>query len=342
MMYTIKETGIDTRNMDTLFPGTIKPETIVTSVIPGNDYVLEPGFPTSGRLIVVVEKDINPSFLLYHLQALHRDKADIVLLNPHTKYLDDYIFLKDEAGYISSLGLYLPENGGEIINFPYKNISAVGINISPLNFDMDIIKYTEEEGIELIGFYDNPLDLPLTFNLSFYARYCKTVILDYTPDYPERIEYLEALIDKESPGELEMRRTIKQEGKLDIGVSLKLQDDLIIQCPDKNTILNPEETVFGLGKYIEKTPEKREPETEFEINVLTLWNGIHEKESYTREELTDMIRYLSVGFLNDRKYNIGKLGRWSFVIVVREKKKIYRNYLFYIKENKELYLQNLQ
>ena len=347
MKYKIKEIGIDTRNLDTTFSsGFLEEKNLVTSPASGNDYILEPVFPEEGRLIVVMEKDINPSLLLYHLQVLHRERADVVLVDPKTKYLDDYIYLKEEAGFIVSLGLWMPENGGEIINFPYKQLGSIGIKISPLNFDLDILRYAEHTGLEVIGFCDDSNNLPHAFDLSFYGRYCNTVILEYDNYYGDKKSYLENLVNLEAPKEVEMTKTVKKKGKLEIGVSLKLGEDLILQCPERTITTHPEETVFGLGKAIENVPAQGEPEDEFEETVLELWNEIEGKEGYTREELSDLVRYLSVSFIRG-SYNIGKISRYAFVIVAKKtgkKKKdvMYKNYLFYIKENKDLYLRNLQ
>lgn len=343
MKYKIKEIGLDTRNLETIFPGTVETKNIVTSPASGNDYILEPGFPEEGRLIVVMEKDTNPSLLLYHLQVLHRGRADVVLVDPETKYLDDYIYLKEEAGFIVSLGLWMPESGSDVVEFPYKQIGSIGIKISPLNFDLDTLRYAEHTGLEVIGFCDDSNNLPHAFDLSFYGRYCNTVILEYDNYYGDKKNYLENLVNLEAPKEVEMTKTVKKKGKLEIGVSLKLEEDLILQCPERTITTHPEETVFGLGKAIENVPAQGEPEDDFEETVLKLWNEIEGKEGYTREELSDLVRYLSVSFIKG-SYNIGKISRYAFVIVVRKKKKkdtVYRNYLFYIKENKDLYLKNI-
>jgi len=339
MKYKVKSTGIDTRNYKSIFPD-INPDYIITSPMSGNDYILEPGIDDdSGKLVVIMEKDPDPSILLYHLQAIHRSAAEIVLLEQDTKYLDDYMYLR-ETGYIRELGYYLPADISGLIRDTW--VSAVGIKIDPLHFDLDLIRYAEEKGIILFGFpdFDNN-NLPDTFNLSFYGRYCDCVV---TGGYnPERLSYLQDLRDLEAPVEVEMTKSVNKKGKLSIYASLKIEEDLIIPCTDPETIISPEEVVFGLGKEIEKIEEPEEYD-EFQELVLELWRGLQEKkDTYSREELIDFMRYRSVTLI-DKSYNLGFLSRYAFVLVVREskKKKIYKNYLFYVSENRKFYIRNLK
>lgn len=338
MKYKVKSTGIDTRNYKSIFPD-INPDYIITSPMSGNDYILEPGIDDdSGKLVVIMEKDPDPSILLYHLQALHRSAAEIVLLEQTTKYLDDYMYLR-ETGYIKELGYYLPADISGLIKDTW--VSAVGIKIDPLHFDLDLLKYAEEKGITLFGFSDFDNNLPDTFNLSFYGRYCDCVV---TEGYsPERISYLQGLRDLEAPVEVEMTKSVNKKGKLSIYASLKINENLIIPCTDLETIINPEEVVFGLGKEIEKIEEPEEYD-EFQELVLELWRGLQEKKhTYSREELIDLMRYRSVALI-DKSYNLGFLSRYAFVLVIREskKKKIYKNYLFYVSEDRKFYIRNLK
>jgi hypothetical protein len=158
---------------------------------------------------------------------------------------------------------------------------------------------------------------------------------------PERITYLQDLRDLEAPVEVEMTKSVNKKGKLSIYASLKINENLIIPCTDSETIISPEEVVFGLGKEIEKIEEPEEYD-EFQELVLELWRGLQEKkDTYSREELIDFMRYRSVA-LTDKSYNLGFLSRYAFVLVIRERKKIYKNYLFYVNENKKFYIQNLK
>lgn len=340
MKYKIKDAGIDVRNYDSIFPDLGEISNFVTSPNSGNDYILEPGIDDEGDLIVTMEKDSDPSLLLYHLQAIHRPAAEIVLIEQGSKYLSDYKFLKD-SGYIEKLGYYLPADISSLINEEDDQIEVLGVKFDPLHFNMELIKYAENKGIKLIGFPDfNNTTLPHTFILSFYSRYCDCVIVDSDIN---KLEYLEELIkyDYEAPKEVEMTKSVDKKGKLNIFSSIKLGEDIIIPLSDIKTIINPGEVIFGLGKEIENIKEEENP-NKFEEIILNLWEGLKaERDKFSREELIDLIRYRTTGLITKR-YNLGALSRYSFILVIRESKKVCSNYLFYIDENKNFYIRNLK
>lgn len=349
MKNQILDRGLDTRNIVTGFPVVINPNFVVTSPCRGNDYIIEPGFPKQGKatLVIVMEEDIDPSIILYHLQALHRDTADIVLAPKGTKYIEDYKFLREEAGYIDRLGIYMPETMKDIEDFGFEP-ECLGLTMSPLNFNYDFIKYQEKRELEddetvlIFGFPDqDTIELPESYKLTFYSRYCDGVALNYNQYYTERLDFLGFLIGGESIPEVELSKNVKKKSKMVVGTSLKLGDDLIIPCPEPEFLANPEEIVYGLGKTIEKIPEQKEEGLgELEKTAYALWECM-ETEKYSREELIDYLRYRIVSLL-EHKYNLGYLTRCAFVLALRKKKKDIENYLFYVDENKKLFVCNLK
>ena len=327
-MYKIEKAGIDTTGYDSVLVG-IDTGVIMTDTKSGNDYILEPTIPEDAKIIVKCDK---PENLLYHLTTIHRTSADIVLTE---EINEDYLFLH-ENGYATQLGLLYPESVEKVMKS--EGISWISLRLSPLDFDLGMIKYCEEVGIKIIGVIEDTY-LPETFNLSFYSRYCDIVLLPPSQNFMDRQEYLLSLVGQESPKEVEMTKSIHKPGKVDIGVSLKINDQLIIPCPSKTVLLDPAETVFCFGGFIEKTPTL-EPEDELEKAVYNLWEGM-ERDGYNREELLNVLRY-RISALLDKPYNIGKISEYAVVFVVRYGRKDIRNYIMFIKEDCSLFFSNLK
>jgi len=327
--YKIEKVGVNTIGYDSIYPD-IDTRVIMTDIKSANDFILEPTFPSSSELIVKCDHAVN---LLYHLKVLHRSSADIVLVD---KVDDDYKFL-NENGYITELGLNEPKDVKEIKEA--EGISWISLRLGPLNFNYEIIKYCEKSGIKIIGLYDDNKNIPLTFNLSFYARYCDIVLLPVSQDFKDRQEYLLELVSLDSPNQVEMTKSVHKSGNIEIGVSLKLRDDLIIPCPEINTLLYPEEVVFCLGGYVDECPNKEEPVDEFEVIANNTWNSLN-KEG-TREELLNRFRY-SITSLIDKSYNIGKISKYAIVYVIRYKKKDIRSYVVFINKDNDLYISKIE
>ena len=331
-MYKIEKTGINTTGYDSVFPG-VDTGVIMTDISSGNDFILEPTLPEDYELIVRCDHYYN---LQYHLTALKKTRADIVLVD---KVDDEYLFLK-ENGYIGELGLNEPKSVKDIVNNP--GISWITLRMGPLNFDYEIIKHCEKNDIKVMGLYEDNPKIPLTFGLSFYARYCNIVLLPVLQDFKELQEYLIGLVGMESPIQLEMTKSIHKSGSIDIGASLKLSEDLIIPCPEPKTLLSPDEVVFKLGGFEDRVPEKKEPEEGDDVEkcAYNLWESM-EKEGHDRGELLNLLRYRLAAFIH-KPYNIGKISKYAVVFVIKYKKKDLRNYLAFITAENELYFSKLE
>ena len=331
--YKIEKVGINTTGYDSVFPD-VETKVIMTSIESINDFILEPTIPSSYELIVNCD---SPDNLLYHLNTLHREFADIVLVD---KVNEDYLFLK-EGGFTFELGLNEPKSVGEIKKA--EGISWISLKLGPLNFDYEIIKYCEKSGIKIIGLYDENTNIPLTFNLSFYARYCNIVLLPFSQDFNNQQDYLLSLINLDSPEQLEMTKSIHKPNnhKLGIGVSLKLEDNLIIPCPEETTLLYPEEVVFCLGGFEDECPDINTPQDEVEETAYKLWNSLDKDGINSREGLLNRFRYSMVSLI-DKPYNIGKISKYAIVFLIKEKKHEVKNYLAFINKNGDLYFSKLQ
>jgi len=340
MRNKVYRVGVDTRNMFNVFPE-IEPDVIVTSPTPGNDFLIEPTLPRENEIIVVMDKDISPSEFLYHSQLLGRGRIDTVLLTPDTTHLEDYIFLKEQTNNIGRLGIYLPEStnlGKQILGI----IDCVGIEIGPLNFDLELIEKCEEYGQEIIGFCDlRKYEYPDAYNLSFYGRYCHTLILNYNERYESRVGYIKDLIDKEGFNEVELDKTVKKDGNIKIGMSIKLRDDLIIPYTDLDVIASPEEVMFSIGRDYELVPKDIIARDKLEEAVDNFWEALEGKEKMSREEKIDTLRYVITSFI-DTGYNIGRISRYALVFIVKRGKTIFDNYLLYVSENGEIFFRNLK
>lgn len=331
MKYKIEKTGVDTTGYESIFPCNIDTRVIMIDMKSGNDFILEPTLPEKYELIVNCD---NPTNLLYHLNTIHKEQADIVLVDEIT---EDYLFLQ-EGGYIMGLGLQYPESVEKVMKS--EHVSWISLRLSPLDFDLGMIKYCEEAGIGIIGIVEDTDDLPETFNLSFYSRYCNIVLLPISDRFIDKQEYLLGLIGQESPKEVEMTKSVhKPGGKMEIGVSLKINDDLIIPCPSPRVLLDPSETVFCFGGWEEKAPEHK-PENEFEKVVYNFWDSM-EKDGLSRGELLNLLRYRIASFI-DKPYNIGKISEYAIVFVIRFKKKDIQNYILFITKDNNMYFSNLK
>jgi len=342
MKYKLESVGVDTTGYDSIFPP-LDTEVVMIDISSGNDYILEPTLPTDSKLVVKCDKSNKPMNILYHLNTINRKSVDIVL----TDELNEEYLCLQENGYISELGLIQPSDVDDKKTFLKKlienKVSWVLIDLDPLNFDYDLIKYCEESGIKIMGTVSENY-LPDTFNLSFYSRYCNIVFLPITDNFTEKQQYLHYLIGTESPKEVEITKTTKKRGKLNIGVSLKINEDLIIPCPNPRTIMDPEEAVFSFGDFIEKVPEKVE-EDELVSSVINLWENIKRPDkddiSLSRSDLLNELRY-RVTTLIDHPYNIGKISEFAVVFVVRYGKHDMRNYIMFITKNLNLFFSKLE
>jgi len=141
MINKLEKIGVSVKGIYGVYPRKLRSDFIMTSPSFNNDFLIETGFPDRAKLIVSLDDKTDIGVLLYHIQALHRRKADCVLVDKSNPHMDDLVFLK-ESGNIVDIGLRKPGSLNELREFNEKyGIGFITLSLHPLHFDINIIKY---------------------------------------------------------------------------------------------------------------------------------------------------------------------------------------------------------
>lgn len=208
-----------------------------------------------------------------HVNELGRDTIDLLLVDAgcdFVKYADKLSYLV-ESRYVDVLGVYNPESVDRLkeIMSVVSNLKYVGLEICPLNFNYDLVKFIQEQGLEIVAF--NPFGGKLSswglinsfsvpYLLEFMAFYSVLGILsghDVYLSWKEK-DYLNSLIGKPVRDEnlylldKNISKLYESYNKM-VGMSLKvdLNHTMPVQLPD--SIFSPDDIELNLGEAIEDT-----------------------------------------------------------------------------------------
>lgn len=208
-----------------------------------------------------------------HLDGLGRDSIDLLLVDSgcdFVKYADKLSYLV-ESRLVDVIGVYNPDSVDRLkeIMSVVSNLKYVGLEICPLNFNYDLVKFIQEQGLEIVAF--NPFggklsswglinSFSVSYLLEFMAFYSVLGILsghDVYLSWKEK-DYLNGLIGKPVRDEnlysldRNVSKLYEPFNKM-IGMSLKidLNHTMPVQLPD--SIFSFDEVELNLGEAIEDT-----------------------------------------------------------------------------------------
>jgi hypothetical protein len=218
--FKVKGCGIDTTTTTYLFGDDDHNfQYIHTSIGAGNDFLLKKSLSTVSGVLYSVEVDFTerlPEMLKNHMDTLGIAQVDILFFSASLgldKIQDSIKELISDAIPIISFGIKDPRNVKEaedIIKPEQENLSitAIGMNLSPTEFDLDIVEFCKKYNLPIFGF--NPIGgylsaarniqaLSVPYLLEFSASNCDVVMLSGRDLYlaEEDAKYIGELIDKE-------------------------------------------------------------------------------------------------------------------------------------------------
>lgn len=213
--FQIQGVGLDTTNINHPF-GDEEDwfDYIYTSISANNDFILKDSLKNlnpSPPLIVYVEFLENLSDMLnYHLNILGRDQVDLLMFSAKLKPNDIEKALDGFRSNVRSFGVKDIKSVKQLetfLNIKTISIRHVGINISPTDFNYEVIDYCRQNRIPLFGF--NPIggylsstrnisSFSIPYLLSFAAANCDVVLLSGrdTQKAWEDMKFLRTLRDK--------------------------------------------------------------------------------------------------------------------------------------------------
>ena len=224
MKFKVKGCGLDTTTTTYLFNNDEQDfQYIHTSIGVGNDYLLEKSLSTISGTLYSVEVDFTeklPEMLRNHMKILGISQIDMLFFAASLgkeKIQASMEELRKESLPITNFGIKDPKNAKEIEELlepeqenpdVSKLLAAVGMNISPTEFDLDSVEYCRKYEIPLFGFNPlggytsaprNILALTVPYLLEFSAAHVDVVMLSGRDIYmaTEDAKYVKALIDKE-------------------------------------------------------------------------------------------------------------------------------------------------
>lgn len=224
MKFKVKGCGLDTTTTTYLFNNDEQDfQYIHTSIGVGNDYLLEKSLSTVSGTLYSVEVDFTeklPEMLRNHMKILGISQIDMLFFAASLgkeKIQASMEELRKESLPITNFGIKDPKNAKEIEELlepeqenpdVSKLLAAVGMNISPTEFDLDSVEYCRKYEIPLFGFNPlggytsaprNILALTVPYLLEFSAAHVDVVMLSGRDIYmaTEDAKYVKALIEKE-------------------------------------------------------------------------------------------------------------------------------------------------
>lgn len=287
--FKLKSVGLDTTNLNYYIPSDYRfyAETedysyyytnvssnnggIVKTILPDNT---APGEDASKLVVGVDYLDGISKSLPEHLEEMGRTSADILLVDAKCdidKYFDEIKFLVDSR-FVEYVGLKNPEvldvKRLEELRI-LLDINFIGINVSPLYYNAEVMNWAREHDIVIMGF--NPFGGYLSYNLLINA-FSMMYLLKFAADKSDIVMlsgrdlyaadtnrgYLNSLIGKDK-GDTSyvVKKTIDKLVKplKTIGhVSLKTMGGLFY-INDPEVMFNDDEVQINLGKPLEKIEE---------------------------------------------------------------------------------------
>ena len=297
---------------------------IYPSLSANNEFLVKNIITDSSVLIVQAGfLDSLSTALKYHLKALNRKKADLLVLpgskkfNEYGKQLKELISEK----IVDNIGISFPETLEELKS-GYDSLIALGIdmkyvtlNLCPYNFNYQMVSWCEEKGIHIFSFnsFGGHLSSGMMIDsftaaylLGFAATYSSIVFLSNRNPVmaADNADYLRELIGREIEPKYILRKSvfklIKPSQKV-VSMSLKINDGFIIPINMPEFLYPVNQIKFSFGDAKSDTDKEyfNFDTNSIEDSIISLYEYTHRPEDGTDTDFLSIIRPLIVETLPD-------------------------------------------
>ena len=274
--FKIQGVGLDTTKLDYSPGEEMEFDYLYTSILANNeeaiyDYVSRcSGSPLVTRLSFL---DRSSEAIGLHLDQLGRATVDLLLVDASCdfiKYADDLSSLVDYK-YVDVIGVYGPETPERLdeIKTVLPNLKYIGLELSPLNFNYEVVKWAKDNGVDIVGF--NPFggnisaqgmidSFTVPYLLEFFGTHTTLGFLSSRDMFSARQDkdYLEKLIgrDIENPKLYNLEKSmykLYKPIKKAIGVSLKLDLNHTLPLGFSDSLFDPSDLDIRFGEALTET-----------------------------------------------------------------------------------------
>ena len=215
-MYKIKGVGLDTTNLD--YVADVGEFDYLHTSISANNGLIVRGILEESIATIITSIDFLDQIKIAvnnHLFELGREKLDLLLINSSCdfeKYADQVQELLD-SGLVDQIGIKNPNSPEEIkrIMKTVPKIKYISLELCPLNFNYEVVKFCEDNDIDLLvfnpfgGYISAPVlidSFTIPYLLNFAAYYGTIVFLSGREiSSNSQRQYLEPLIDSDVENE---------------------------------------------------------------------------------------------------------------------------------------------
>ena len=279
-MYKIKGVGLDTTNLD--YVADVGEFDYLHTSISANNGLIVRGILEESIATIITSIDFLDQLrvaVVNHLFELGKDKLDLLLINSSCdfeKYADQIQELLDD-GLVDQIGIKNPNSPEEIerIMKTIPKIKYISLELCPLNFNYEVVKFCEDNDIDLLvfnpfgGYISAPVlidSFTIPYLLNFAAYYGTIVFLSGRElSSNSQRQYLEALIDSDVEDESlypltkSVRRLVKPIKKM-VNTSIIINEDITLPFKAlqsslfsrEDLILNLDKTFYNVDEDIEE------------------------------------------------------------------------------------------
>lgn len=330
-LFKLLGVGLDTTTIKykPVDPHELSYDYIYTSLRANNDYIISDyvsQMPFSSLIVGVDfldnEKDTLTTMLLNHISTLNRSKIDLLLIDSScdfTKFKNDLD--KTNELVVDEIGLKNPKTVDDIINAKKllnNKLRYVALNLSPLEFNYDVVKWCDENKISILGF--NPLGGNITapaminafsvpYLLNFSANYSVITFLSGRDLYlsGESKKYLEKVIGEISSPKYVLKKNVNRifkPIKKVISTSLKFGESVNISFDSPELLFDFSELEFSLGN--KPIPDKMTIDEKYlsveEKDVKLIFDTSYIPSDANELDLLAYYRYRILNLLKLTKY----------------------------------------
>ena len=279
-MYKIKGVGLDTTNLD--YVADVGEFDYLHTSISANNGLIVRGILEESIATIITSIDFLDQLrvaVVNHLFELGKDKLDLLLINSSCdfeKYADQVQELLDD-GLVDQIGIKNPNSPEEIerIMKTVPKIKYISLELCPLNFNYEVVKFCEDNDIDLLvfnpfgGYISAPVlidSFTIPYLLNFAAYYGTIVFLSGRElSSNSQRQYLEPLIDSDVEDESlyqltkSVRRLVKPIKKM-VNTSIIINEDITLPFKAlqsslfsrEDLILNLDKTFYNVDEDIEE------------------------------------------------------------------------------------------
>lgn len=316
--------GLDTTtiNFRPVNPYDLSYSYLYTSIEANNDFIIADFIDMMPDATIITGIDFLDNavdLIEEHLKTIKRYRVDCLLIDSKVDWgYYDKSGLKD-FNRIDEIGIKNPETVEELekAKSVLGSLKYVAINISPLNFNFDVVTWCNNNGVTILGF--NPMGGNISsasminafstpYLLCFAANYCEVVFLSGRDLYlsGESHTYLKQLIGQESSSVFTLKKNVfrlYKPIKKVVNTVLKFDNSIEINYNSPELLYEYTETNFVLGKTKEdKVSFDGKNLDSITEQVKDLFEVISVPEDGLESDYYAAYRYRAINYLSS-KYN---------------------------------------